>query len=444
MKKILYWVRKDLRAHDNLCLQWASRQPCEILIIYPYPKELLRSENFRQQFQAESLIDFSGQLSKLDLQFYAIKQPAEMLIPDLVKRFEIDELVYQSEISPEEIDTQNTVLKKLSSTQCQAKSFWQSSLILKKDLPFPFEQFPNGFSDFRKKVEYQLVIQPPVQTKWENLKQLDAQKLEKPKNENSNLKSLFKGGESEALKRLDHYLWKTDAIASYKETRNGMILLDDSSKFSPWLANGCLSPRMIYQELTKYEQQRTQNESTYWMFFELLWRDYFKFYVNKYGASVFKLSGIGKKKSRKLLEAEEHRRFAIWTEGMTGYPLVDACMRELKQTGWMSNRGRQNAASFLAKTLEVDWRWGAQYFEKYLLDYDLESNWGNWNYVAGVGTDPRDRCFNVIKQSYDYDPSGDYIRMWIPELSGFQGSEILEPWAHNSKFLKSGYPERMV
>lgn len=283
-----------------------------------------------------------------------------------------------------------------------------------------------------------------MQTKWENLKQLPCENLEKPAIEKLNLKNLFIGGETEALNRLHHYLWKSDAIATYKETRNGMILLDDSSKFSPWLANGCLSPRIIYQELTKYEQERTQNESTYWMFFELLWRDYFKYYVHKFGASVFKLSGIGKKKSRKLLEAEELRRFEIWTEGMTGYPLVDACMRELKQTGWMSNRGRQNAASFLAKTLEVDWRWGAQYFEKYLLDYDVENNWGNWNYVAGVGTDPWDRIFNVIKQSYDYDANGDYIRIWIPELSNFQGAEILEPWAHNSKFQKSGYPERMI
>lgn len=444
MKKILYWVRKDLRIHDNLCLQWASRQPCEILIVYTYPKELLRSEKFRQQFQAESLQDFWGQLSKLGLRFHAIKQPAEMLIPDLVKRFEIDELIFQNEISPEEIETQDAVLQKIESTKCQAKSFWQSSLILKKDLPFPFERFPNGFSEFRKKVEYQLTIQPPVQTNWENLKQLNVDGLEKALIEKLNIKNLFLGGETEALKRLHHYLWKSDAIANYKETRNGMILLDDSSKFSPWLANGCLSPRMIYQELTKYESERTQNESTYWMFFELLWRDYFKFYVHKYEASVFRLSGIGKKKSRKLLEAEELRRFEIWTDGRTGYPLVDACLRELKQTGWMSNRGRQNAASFLAKTLDVDWRWGAQHFEKYLLDYDVESNWGNWNYVAGVGTDPRDRSFNVIKQSYDYDPSGDYIRLWIPELSNFQGAEILEPWAHNSKFQKSGYPERMI
>lgn len=437
MQRILYWARKDLRLHDNRCLEYASRTPSEVLVVYTPSKEFLRSESFRQNFQNESVLEFQKNLKSKGLDLFIGNEPAEKLIPKLINQYKIDELVYQKEICPEEIKIE-LELQKLS---CNVKSTWQSTLILKQDLPFPIDKFPNGFTEFRKKVEYDLKIQNLTETRWENLKSIPTDHSVELK---VNQPSIFKGGETAALERLNHYFWKTDAIAQYKETRNGMLKFDDSSKFSLWLANGCLSPRKIYFEILRYEEERTQNDSTYWMFFELLWRDYFKFYAHKYGKNIFQYSGVSKPKKRFLLEDEELKRFEIWKQGQTGYPLVDACMRELKSTGWMSNRGRQNAASFLAKTLQVDWRWGAQHFEKYLIDYDVESNWGNWNYVAGVGTDPRDRVFNVVKQSYDYDPNGDYIRTWIPELSEFEGASILEPWNNSKKLNASGYPERIL
>ena len=437
MQRILYWARKDLRLHDNRCLEYASRTPAEILIVYTPSKEHLRSESFRQNFQNESVIEFQKNLQAKGLNLFIANEPAEKLIPKLIEQHHIDELIYQKEISSEEVDVES----QLQNLKCKIKSIWQSSLILKQDLPFPFEKFPNGFTEFRKKVEYDLKIQNLVEARWANLKPIMTESQARlTTTENKN----FVGGETAALDRLRHYFWDTDAIAEYKETRNGMLRFDDSSKFSLWLANGCLSPRKIYFEILRYEEERTQNDSTYWMFFELLWRDYFKFYAHKFGSKIFQYSGVGKPKKRHLLEDEELRRFEIWQQGQTGYPLVDACMRELSTTGWMSNRGRQNAASFLAKTLQVDWRWGAQHFEKYLLDHDVESNWGNWNYVAGVGTDPRDRVINVVKQSYDYDLSGDYIRAWVPELSEFQGSSIIEPWNNLKKLEASGYPERIL
>ena len=125
---------------------------------------------------------------------------------------------------------------------------------------------------------------------------------------------------------------------------------------------------------------------------------------------------------------EDWQRFELWREGKTGYPLVDANMRELSATGFMSNRGRQNVASFLTKNLGINWIMGAEWFESLLIDYDVCSNWGNWNYTAGVGNDARGfRYFNITKQTKDYDPKGDYLRHWLPELATLAGDQIREP-----------------
>ena len=127
--------------------------------------------------------------------------------------------------------------------------------------------------------------------------------------------------------------------------------------------------------------------------------------------------------------SQDMKKFRLWAEGRTGVPFVDANMRELKHTGWMSNRGRQNVASFLIKDLGIDWRMGAEWFESQLLDHDVCSNYGNWNYAAGIGNDPREnRKFNMVKQGLDYDGQGEFVRLWVEELKSINGSKIHVPW----------------
>lgn len=123
--------------------------------------------------------------------------------------------------------------------------------------------------------------------------------------------------------------------------------------------------------------------------------------------------------------------YEAWCEGRTGYPIVDACMRQLLATGWMSNRGRQITANFLTKVLNVDWRMGADWFERNLIDYDVASNWGNWQYQAGVGTDGREfRVFHPVKQAAEHDPESEFVRKWLPELAGISANEARMPGAH--------------
>jgi deoxyribodipyrimidine photo-lyase len=197
-----------------------------------------------------------------------------------------------------------------------------------------------------------------------------------------------------------------------------------SSKLSPWLAVGCISPRLIYNEVKRYELERVSNKSTYWLIFELIWRDFFRALYGKYGTKMFQSGGAHSVNKRWNTNDEYIQR---WKDGMTGYPLVDANMRELKLTGWMSNRGRQNVASFLVLDLGVDWRIGAAHFESLLLDHDVYSNYGNWNAAAGL-TGGRVNKFNISKQSKDYDSNGEYIKYWLPELKNVPAPLVFEPW----------------
>ena len=211
------------------------------------------------------------------------------------------------------------------------------------------------------------------------------------------------------LKQLTNY-FASGSASHYKEQRNELDGWGNSSKFSPWLANGNLSVRKICFNLNNYEQQNGANESTYWLFFELLWREYFQWYAHHHGKRLFTFQGI---KQQKPLTSFYPERFRKWCSGNTPYPIVNACMKQLNVTGFMSNRGRQIVASCLVNELAVDWRHGAAFFEQQLLDYDVASNWGNWQYLAGVGADPRGkRHFDLEKQTRQYDPDALFINKW--------------------------------
>ena len=201
---------------------------------------------------------------------------------------------------------------------------------------------------------------------------------------------------------------------------------------------------------TCFEREHGGNESTYWVIFELLWRDFFRLMGKKYGNKIFFKEGPMGEIDPKW--RNDDRLFEIWADGKTGIPFIDANMHELNSTGFMSNRGRQNVASFLVKDLHVNWQMGAEYFESVLIDYDPCSNWGNWNYVAGVGSDPREnRYFNILRQAKMYDLHGDYVKLWCPELKNIPQDKVHQPdslsFAEQEKYaVKIGahYPKAMI
>jgi len=235
----------------------------------------------------------------------------------------------------------------------------------------------------------------------------------------------FTGGETEALKRLREFSRTENQDKTVKTSYN--LGADFANTMSVWLSMGCISPRQIYWEVQQYEKASGSNAVTHAIVLELLWRDYYRFMFKKYGNQFFQKAGF---KGQVPPEAEnQDELLEKWKTGQTGAPFIDAIMREINATGYTSNRGRQNAASFLVKDLQVDWTRGAAYFEEKLIDYSPATNWGNWASIAGVGNDPKEnRSINVIKQAGEADPKGQYVKLWVSELGTIPGKQIHTPF----------------
>ena len=447
-QNILVWFRNDLRSHDCETLYQASQAlkntGAQVFPVYCFDVRhfgetsfgFAKTGAFRAKFLIESVANLRENLRSLNSNLIIRIGHPEDVLPKLAQQLEVGSVYYHAEITTEEKAVEINLCEALKEKSITYKIFWGNTLLHRDDLPFAIAKLPELFTHFRKQVEADFIVREVVPTPdcLNSLpEQLDVGEL--PTLESFGLIEpvlcdravlQFKGGETEALKRLDHYFWQSDRLQVYKQTRNGMLKPDDSSKFSPWLALGCLSPRYIYTQVKQYESDRLANDSTYWLIFELLWRDYFRFVAAKHGDRLFYRSGL---RNMDIPWKQDWKRFELWQKGKTGFPLVDANMRELAATGYMSNRGRQNVASFLTKNLGIDWQMGAEWFESLLIDYDPCSNWGNWNYTAGVGNDARGfRFFNINKQSQDYDPQGEYVKHWLPELATIPVNKIHQPW----------------
>ncbi len=428
MKTAIVWFKTDLRLHDNETLIKAIAQSNEIIPVYCFDESQFETSsfgfkktgNFRAQFLLESLIDLDANLRAIGSGLIVVKGKPEIEIPKIVEQYKAYKVFAKREVCYEEKQTEALVQSELFKLKCEFQTFSTSTLYHAEDLPFSIKDIPDVFSNFRKKTEKDAIIriafEKPIGINSPNIQEFKLPSLEEL---NLTFTSIdkraaiqFKGGETEAINRLNHYFFETKSISKYKETRNGMVGEDYSSKFSAWLALGCISPRFIGQELKKYELQFGANESTYWLIFELMWRDYFRFMMKKYNSKFFQQAGIQEKGI--LVNKHNLDQLQNWIDGTTGIDFVDANMIELKATGFMSNRGRQIVASYLCNDLKLDWRFGAAYFEQQLIDYDVCSNWGNWAYLAGVGNDPRgNRYFNIEKQANDYDKNKIFRNLWL-------------------------------
>ena len=302
-------------------------------------------------------------------------------------------------------------------------------LIERNNLPYKTDELPLIFTHFRKKIEKFVKIREEVGKiiykkkidKYDFNFQSDINFKDLEFHKDSNFP--FKGGESNGNERLEFYLWKNKGIETYKETRNGLIGTEYSSKLSSYLSLGCLSPVSIYHEIKKYEKEIKKNSSTYWLIFEILWREFFRYVYLKGKNNIFIKNGINGNIFNKNFK-NDIELFNKWKNGKTGQDFIDANMIELNETGFMSNRGRQNVASYLVNNLDVNWTWGASFFEKNLIDYDVSSNWCNWMYISGVGNNVKNWVFNPVRQSDMYDKRGNFRQIWLKKKIGQQNIEF--------------------
>ncbi|EKX51436.1 induced by DNA damage [Guillardia theta CCMP2712] len=463
--RVVLWFRNDLRLTDNVLIAEASKRflasnsALSVLPVYCFDPRFFAQSQYgprktgvlRAKFLLESVADLKKRLQGVGSDLLVLSGKPEVIIPRLMQSGEDTTVLAQEEVTDEELRVDRAVKRAIAPLGGKLHLLWGHTLFHRDDLPYRqgLTDMPDVFTPFKEACERKSKVRKcfpyPVKGNLgvvpEDAKKLDeglpsleslgfsAQEVEGAAKPDPRSVLQFVGGESAGLDRIQHYIWKQDCLKDYFETRNGMIGADYSSKFSAWLAHGCISPRFIYEEVQRYESQRVKNKSTYWLIFELIWRDFFRYICMKHGNEVFKIGGIAHRSWKWEGEGEAFQR---WVDGETGQPLVDANMRELKYTGFMSNRGRQNVASFLTQNLNVDWRLGAAYFEETLLDHDVTANWGNWMFAAGL-SGGRINKFNILKQSKDYDEDGEYCRLWCPELRNVPVVKVHSPWQMSEK-----------
>ncbi len=437
----LHWYRNDLRTDDHPALDRALEADAflPVYVLDPARFRMLdlgfrKTGARRARFLFESLAALDGALRERGSRLLVVAGRAAERLPALAAAAGASRCSAQAEHTREELDEEAGLT---------LERFEGLTLIHPAALPFPVARTPDVFGAFRRAVEKRSAVREPLPAPgdlppWpafpepEGVVPIDAgdgfaaafaaagftaAEAAAARVDDGRSAFPFAGGEAAGRARLEDYVHGRALVATYKKTRNGLLGEAYSSKLSPWLANGSLSPRRVQEAVRTFEARHGGNESTYWLLFELLWRDFFRFQAQKVGDRLFHRGGI-RGLDRRWRGGRE--AFARWRESRSGHAFIDANLAELAATGWMSNRGRQNAASWLVRDLDVDWRWGAAWFEHHLLDHDPCSNYGNWQYVAGVGHDPRgDRRFDPDRQAWTYDRQGHFVRTWMgPSAEG--------------------------
>lgn len=431
------WYRYDLRLDDNPALRAASEGE-QLLPVYIFDPERFntgtlagarKSSARRARFLLESVACLRRRLEKVGSGLAVAVGAPQEVIPKLCAGFA--NVTVSQGFCSEEHREEVLVAKHLKASGTELVKVWGGTLYMPEDCGQNPQSTPLMFTSFKNKAEGRGQIRspfdapkrlPPLPSDAKGVKEAlsflptleqlgyPSSEVEEAMRDDPRGVLPFEGGEDAALSRLQKWMFDDDKLKEYFEIRNGMLGDGYSSKLSPWLALGCISPRRIWQEAKRYEtERRIQNKSTYWLIFELTWRDFFVYMAWSQGDKIFVPGGVTGDKTPWRGSRDKLER---WKEGRTGDPLIDANMRELKATGFMSNRGRQNVASFLIFDLGVDWRYGAAHFEEHLLDYDPCSNWGNWVAAAGL-TGQRINKFNTKKQLSDYDPKREYVNHWL-------------------------------
>lgn len=451
------WLRHDLRLNDNPGFSLAKQAGLPLRVVFIMPpfwlnvdEETPFTSTVRPECKADTgriglakarflracLIDLQRQLALQNIDFKMVyQQPAE-LFRDWKKQG-MQQVFTQHAQAPEE----SHWLEQLEQQNIALTLYNNQTLFEGQQIGHLFERWPTSFSAFRRKIEKQSITpdapKPPVTIShlsdhfdgripsipWHNDFNTTANSANQDPGQSFNLI----GGENAGLAHLSSYLWQARGLLHYKDSRNQLCGLNFSSQLSAHLAWGALSVRNVWHETERWEQQHGENEHSQWFKQELLWREYFHWSMRIYGRKFFRYQGLKQEPLTPPPFNASH--WQQWVKAETGVPLIDAGIKELITTGYSSNRMRQNLASYFIQYLKLDWRLGAAFFERHLLDYDVASNWGNWAYLAGVGQDPRSspgkgRIFNINFQLQNYDPELTHIKLWLPKLAQYSLKDI--------------------
>jgi deoxyribodipyrimidine photo-lyase len=425
----IWWIRRDLRLADNAPLRAGLEAGSVIPVFILDPRLLFRPAPCRQAFLFEGLHTLDKDLRARG-SCLVIRQgdPLDAL-RTLAEETRAESIFAEEDFTPYARKRDALIARELPLTLLSGQTVHHPATILKND-DKPYTVYTPYSKTWKARLTETRLAPTP-------------ERINSPAGIPSeplpafSVNPLFPAGEQEALARLEEFTFQR--IHAYGENRNRMDL-DGTSSLSPYLRFGMLGLRQAVQNARQAQGQKRSEGAEVWLN-ELIWREFYiqiLYHFPHVSQHAFNpaLANIPWRNN----EAE----FAAWKDGCTGMPIVDAAMRQLKEIGWMHNRARMIVASFLVKDLLIDWRWGEGWFMENLLDGDPAANNGGWQWTAGTGTDaaPYFRIFNPVLQSAKFDPNGNYIRKWVPELGKLSAKEIHSPWNFGIKV--AGYPEKPI
>jgi deoxyribodipyrimidine photo-lyase len=442
----LVWFRRDLRDYDHAALSHALQESNHVFCIFIFDKEILNAlknkEDRRVEFIWESVKELKESLREKKSDLIVTYDLASNAISRAIDEFKIEAIYTNRDYEPQAIKRDETI-KNLAIKKNIAFYDFKDQVVFEKDeiltaLEKPYTVFTPYKNNYLKKLNQTSLPRFDIEPFIKNLAQFKSEPL-------LTLKDM--GFQTTNLSKIKIYTGMTggklltedfkERMAFYKKTRD-FPAIKGVSYLSVHLRFGTVSIRQLFRLALESFSEGSET----WLN-ELIWREFY-FQILFHRPDVA-LGNAFKKEYESIAFENNPDYFKAWTEGKTGYPIVDAAMRQLNQTGFMHNRLRMIAASFLVKDLLVDWRWGEAYFAEKLIDFDLSANNGGWQWAASTGCDaqPWFRIFNPITQSLRFDPKGKFIKKYIPELNTFDDDEIHAPW-FSQNTQKIDYPKPII
>uniref|UniRef100_A0A6C0H4X7 Photolyase/cryptochrome alpha/beta domain-containing protein n=1 Tax=viral metagenome TaxID=1070528 RepID=A0A6C0H4X7_9ZZZZ len=434
----LFIFRRDFRIIDNNGLNFLSNHCDNLFTIFIFTPEQVLNNNYKSnnaiQFMIESLKELSEEIKKKNGHLYLFYGDNNKIIEYVIKEFNIQSIVFNMDITPYSKNRDNKIIqlcKKINISVYLTHDYYlhdigsiktKTGQIYQKYTPYynnaskikispPQKQEKINFSFNNKHIKYIISLDDAIK-KFTTI--------------NQNI--LVHGGRINALEHLKNKL------PNYDNTRND--LTKNTTELSAYIKFGCISIREVYHHF----------HSNNAIIRQLFWRDFYANILYHFYGNEYKLGNLLKSKYNNIHWINNPSFFKKWCNGQTGFPIVDAGMRQMNITGYMHNRTRLIVASFLVKTLLIDWRFGEKYFANKLTDYDVANNNGNWQWITGGGADsqPFFRIFNPWRQTTDYDPNCEYIKKWIPELIHVPIKDVVKWDIKWSDYKNINYPKPIV
>lgn len=391
-RTVLVWFRNDLRIHDNEILLHAVERDQTIVPVYCFDPRYFTDTAFgtqktgvlRAAFLRANVAALQQDLQALGGDLIITQGYPEKILPQIAEAYGVNEVYHHREVADEETKISALVEAALWKMQINLRHFIGHTLYHKEDLPFPIKDIPDAFATFRKKTERESSIRPElgrpdaVRTPegMDRGRLPDLYDLGFGRADIEYAESLhFRGGEQVALQQMNAFLYGDQDSLGY-------------SHLSPYLAVGSLSPNTFYHAVKVAEHTVLDKKRVEQLILKLLWRDYYRFMFKKHGNQFFQVGGMTGNPPEII--GDDQKPFDRWKTGKTGHPIVDSSMKELNETGYITNHQRMIVATYLIHQLKVNWLKGAAWFEEKLLDYGPATNYGSWAHAAGVGSSMKD------------------------------------------------------